>query len=450
VTITGRRVLVALFLLMLPLVTTKIRGADEIQYFSHLRSLAFDRDLAFENEYRYFYDRDPVALAGFKETFLDKRDPRSGRHINFTPIGCALLWAPFYLIGHLGALATGAAADGFSWPYVAAAGYGSALYGFLGLLLTHDALRRWADVSDAHATAAVAALWWGSPLLYYMTLAPGFAHATSVLTVSLVVWLSLRAWRRAEWSPVEAAQIGLAGGLAAVVYEKELLYLVVPAALLVSWALATRRFGAALARLAIIGLAANVAFLPQRLAYRSLNGSWGPSELVQRKMIYSSPHLLEVLIDPAHGMFLWAPLVGVALLGLVAIAARRRDVMTAGLLAAFLLQIWICGSVDSWHQAGAFGSRRFVSATPVLAFGLAAMVAPFWQRWGRVLASGALLIFVWWNVSLMVQFGLKLMDRQRLEWPRVAHNQLVEVPRRIVRVAGLFFTDRERLVEESR
>ena len=42
--------------------------------------------------------------------------------------------------GRLGA--TGVAADGFSWPYVAAACYASALYGFLGLLLIHDALRR--------------------------------------------------------------------------------------------------------------------------------------------------------------------------------------------------------------------------------------------------------------------------------------------------------------------
>jgi hypothetical protein len=56
---------------------------------------------------------------------------------------------------------------------------------------------------------------------------------------------------------------------------------------------------------------------------------------------------------------------------------------------------------------------------------------------------------VWWNVSLMAQFGLRLMDRQRLEWPRVAVNQVTEVPRRIGRAAWLFFTDRERLVKEG-
>ena len=40
----GARFLVGLFLLSLPLVTPRLRGADEIEYFSYLRSLAFHRD----------------------------------------------------------------------------------------------------------------------------------------------------------------------------------------------------------------------------------------------------------------------------------------------------------------------------------------------------------------------------------------------------------------------
>ena len=71
----------------------------------------------------------------------------------------------------------------------------------------------------------------------------------------------------------------------------------------------------------------------------------------------------------------------------------------------------------------------------------------------RFSARGALLaalaLFAWWNVSLMVQFGLKLMDRQKLEWPKVAVQQVTEVPRRLGRAAWLFFTDRERLVREG-
>ena len=111
--------------------------------------------------------------------------------------------------------------------------------------------------------------------------------------------------------------------------------------------------------------------------------------------------------------------------------------------------MWINGALESWTQAGAFGSRRFVAATPIFAWGLAALVAAAWPRLGRVPVAAGLAFFAWWNLSLMVQFGLKLMDRQRLEWPRVAVNQFTEVPARIGRVAVLFLTDRERLVREA-
>ena len=97
---TPRRALVVLFLLTLPLVTLRIRGADEIEYFSYLRSLAFDRDLDFANEYGHFIERDPEGLAAFRETFLERREAATGRPINFASVGPALMWSPFYAVAH--------------------------------------------------------------------------------------------------------------------------------------------------------------------------------------------------------------------------------------------------------------------------------------------------------------------------------------------------------------
>jgi hypothetical protein len=444
---------VLLFLLTLPLVTPKVRGADEIEYFSYLRSLVFDHDVEFGNEYDHFYAADPQGLAGFKATFLDRRETETGRHINFAPLGCALLWSPFYLLAHASVLAARAlgarvAADGFSFPYVAAVCYGSALYGLAGLLLVHDTLRDHGLVPEPAATLSVAALWLGTPLLYYMTLAPAFSHAPGVFAVALLVWLSLRAATRAE-SPVWAwAAIGAAGGLAALVREQDGLFLIVPAGLLLYVAIATRSWGAALARGAAMGVAALLAFSPQLFAYRALTGRFGPSRLVARKMSWASPHLLQVLFDPGHGLFAWSPLLLVATGGLVYLVWRRRDLTVVLLALALLLQVWINGAVESWTQAGAFGSRRFVSSTPIFAWGLAALLAAVPARRLRFVVL-VLALLGWWNVGLMVQFGLKLMDRQRLEWPRVAANQVSEVPRHLVRAAWLFFTDRERLVREG-
>jgi hypothetical protein len=434
-------------------VTPRVRGADEIEYFSYLRSLVFDHDVEFGNEYDRFYAADHQGLAGFKATFLERRETETGRHINFAPLGCALLWSPFYLLAHAGVLAARAlgahvAADGFSFPYVGAVCHASALYGLAGLLLVHDTLRDHGRMPEPAATLSVAALWLGTPLLYYMTLAPAFSHAPGVFAVALLVWLSLRAAARPESSVWAWAVVGAVGGLAALVREQDGLFLAVPIGVLAHQAIVRRSWAAALSRGAALGLAALLAFSPQLLAYRALTGRFGPSRLVARKMTWSSPHLLQVLFDPGHGLFAWSPLLLVATGGLVYLLWRRRDLTVVLLALALLLQVWINGAVESWTQAGAFGSRRFVSSTPVLAWGLAALLAAVPARRFR-LAVLALVLFAWWNVGLMVQFGLKLMDRQHLEWPRVAVNQVTEVPRHLARSAWLFFTDRERLVREG-
>ena len=442
---SGRRALVVVFVLTLPLVTPKIRGADEIQYFSHLRSLAFDRDVDFENEYRWFVAHDPQGLAGFRETFLERREAATGRPINFTPIGCALLWSPFYALAHVGvlggrALGSSVPADGFSRPYQAAACYGSAVYGFVGLLLLHDVLkRRFAEPAASWATAGV---WLASPLLYYMSLAPGFSHANSVFAVALVLWLSLRARKSGRLS--DWALAGLAGGLCGLIREQDALFLLIPAGLIV-WSQA--RLDDRVRALVALGATAALCFAPQLLVYQATNGTFSPSKLVTRKMSWTSPHSLEALFDPAHGLFFWSPLLLLATLGLIHHAWRRRGALGLLLLGALLLQVWINGAVESWHLAGAFGSRRFVGATPLFAFGLAALFQALDRRRHWVLA--VLTLSVWWNLSLMVQFGLKLMDRQRLDWPRVAINQFTEVPRRLGRTTLLFFTDRERLLREK-
>lgn len=443
-----------MFALTLPLVTPRLRASDEIEYFAYLRSLAFDRDLDFENEYRHFYEQNPKGLQGFHRTFLELKDEVTGRRLNFGPMGSALLWSPFYLLAHLlvllarGAGLTGVPADGLAWPYVAAAAYGSAVLGFLGLLVVHDALRRFLRVDDAPATASALALWLGSPLLYYTTLAPGFSHAPGLFAVALLLWLTLKEWAEPSPGLSRWALLGLLGGLCALVREQDGLFLVMPGLLLLERAVRAREWARGLRRGLVLGAAALLAFVPQLLAYKSLYGGFHPSPIVRQKMHYWSPHFLDVLFDPAHSLFFWSPVLLLATAGL-ARSAFTRERPYALALAGLLVQVWICGSIQTWSQNGAFGMRRFISATPCFALGLAPLAASALQRGRRLAVAAAVALFAWWNVSLMVQFGLRLMDRQKLEWPKVAVSQVTEVPRHLARAAYLFFTDRERLVREG-
>jgi hypothetical protein len=422
-------VLALLFVVSLPAVTTRIYSSDEVQYFSYLRSLWFDRDVSFENEYRYFHEHDIAQTQDFHEAFL-VRETATGRRINFGTIGSAILWSPFYAAADAGVRVARLAgsdvpADGFAKPYVAAVAYGSSVYGFLAVLLGIGAARRL--LGDVSVVPAVT-VWIGTPLLFYMYVAPPFAHATSAFAVALfvTVWLHVRR----TWPVSGVILVGLAGALMTMVREQDVFFVAGPVVDFAIDALRTR--GAVLRQRMTAALAGAAAFvigwLPQLLAYQALNGRPGPSQYVTRKMYWHSPHALQVLFDPSHGFFFWTPLAALALAGLTILALQRQrtasamaslassDVkhwprvssvgagvgqerpavhgisphspsrpgrfgeagsdasrIAAILLLMVALQVYVSGAVESWTVAGAFGQRRFVAVTIMLIVGLSAL-----------------------------------------------------------------------------
>jgi hypothetical protein len=431
-------VLTCLFALSLPAVTTRIYSSDEIQYFAYLRSVWFDRDLSFDNEYRYFYDRGIARAAGFHETFLE-RTTETGRRINFGTVGCALLWAPFYAAGDLAARLGGAPVDGFSKPYVAAVAYASALYGFLAVLLSILAARRLA----LDAVLPAVAVWLGTPLLFYMYVAPPFSHACSAFAVALFIYVWLRA--RERWSTPGCIALGAAAALMTMVREQDAFF-ACGAALDFAWSIAAARGARPRLAGALAGAAAfAAAFAPQAAAYLTLNGHLGPHASVGRKMNWLAPHGLQVLFSPEHGFFFWTPLAAIALVGLAAaprVSASRRAAICLVVMVA--LQIYVGGSVESWTVAGAFGQRRFIALTAILIIGLAAG----WQALrtasphARRLAAAAVVAAVYWNLALGAEFAIGRMDRQQLEPAKNAYDAFVTLPREAPSLAYRYLFDR--------
>ena len=438
--------LVGLFLLSLPAVTPRIYSSDEIQYFAFLRSIWFDRDLSFENEYQYFYDRGIARSDGFHETFLE-RTTETGRRLNFGTVGCAILWSPFYLAGDVAARATGAPVDGFSKPYLAAVAYGSAVYGFLALVLAILCAQR----LGLDGSIAALVVWLGTPLSFYMYVAPPFSHACSAFGVALFTYVWLRV--RDKWSTPGMFALGAAGALMAMTREQDVFFAIGPA---VDYLWTTyRRFrpsdvwefedGAGqLTGIAAAAIAFAVVFIPQAATYLILNGHLGPHSSVARKMNWMAPHALEVLLSPAHGFFVWTPLAIVALAGLLTLFLRpdrlRKQVAVCLLLMA-ALQIYVGGSVESWTVAGAFGQRRFIALTAVMVIGYAALQQALTKPARRALMVVTVLA-VYWNLALVAEFSVGLMDRQRLEPRKNAYDAFVTLPRMAPSLVYRYLFDR--------
>ncbi len=453
--------LAVLFVFSLPAVTPRIYASDEIEFFSFLRSLWFDADVSFDNEYRYFYESGAARNPGFHETFLE-RTSETGLRYNFATIGPAILWAPFYAVADLAVRIAGGGIgppDGLSHPYIAAVAYGSAFYGFLAVVLSTMAAARVvygsAERIPPTAVAAALAIWLGTPLCFYMYVAPPMSHASSAFAVSAFVlaWLVVRQ----QWSLGGLAVLGALAGLMAMVREQDLFFIIGPSIDFVAHVIQSHRQRGwttmareAAPRVLVATVAFTVTYVPQALVYVALNGHLGPSNVVARKMEWTAPYAWSVLVSPAHGFLMWTPLALLALSGLLCLLRRIGDGRTADrrrmavcLLAMVAAQIYITGSVGSWTLAGAFGQRRFVALTPILVIGLAALfqaARPGGMRW--TVAAGVIL-GVWWNVGLMLQFGSGLMDRQRLEPGRIAYNNFVVVPRLLPALAYRYVFARE-------
>jgi hypothetical protein len=501
------------FLASLPLVTPRIYASDEVQYFAYLRSLWFDGDLSFENEYRHFYDSGVMRNALFHETFLERRTEETGLRVTFATLGPALLWSPFYAVADVTtrarrAMGSTVAADGLSPPYVAAAAYGSAVYGWLAIVLGWWMTRRLLG----HTTSAVVAslaVWVGTPLFFYMYIAPPMSHACSAFAVAafLATWLRVRP----RWSVAGCAALGALAALMAMVREQDAFIALGP---IVDWAVfemsrllaggsrllhrgwsprairhrlstsdVIRRQPLIVSRILAAGAAFLATYSPQLWAYTVLNGYPGPSRLVARKMNWTSPHALDVLFSPQHGLLFWTPLIVLSLAGLVWLARARvggakappsftakgaPHALEAGtsapatasapatgrigvcLLLAFASQVYVAGSVESWSVAGAFGQRRFVGLTAVFSVGLAALLMQATRAPARAGTLAATTLTVWWNLALIVQFGAGLMNRQRLELGRNAYQAFVTIPARLPDLAYRYVFERRSFYKGSR
>ena len=454
--------LIVVFLMSLPAVTVRFYASDEIEYFAYLRSMWFDGDVSFDNEYRYFYDRGIARGWRFKETFLDG-ETATGVRVNFAPVGSAILWAPFYVLTDAGvrtARAAGAdvAADGYSTPYIAAVAYSSALYGFLSIALSAYAASRIVGSTSA-ATVSALAVWIGTPILFYMYLAPGFSHACSAFAVAVfvVLWLYVRG----EWSLTGVVALGATAALMGMVREQDLFIALGPALDFLVWAGRRIRSGArpltAVLTRAVAGCASTVVcFLPQLLSYAALFGKPAPSATVQGKLTWTAPHFLQVLASPSNGLLFWTPIALPALLGLMWLAIRGREIGGAangmdraerawvGVLCVFMVltQLYVGAALDTWAGAGSFGQRRLVGLTIFFVVGLTAFLVAWPRPLVRYALYPLLLVAVWWNLGLMAQFGIRMMNRQRLDPPRNAYHNFVTIPRQLPALAYRFLRDR--------
>jgi hypothetical protein len=374
---------------------------DGTEYYAYVRSLFIDGDWHFINEL------DP-ALTPFRTGNFAIHVTPTGYTPNLASVGPALLWMPFWLVGHaitlLGnAVGIGWVPDGYAPPYVVLVTLATALMGLVSMLGCYWITRRWVSAPLAALTAIT--IYFGSNLLYYAQFEGSFAHSQSAATATMFTLAALRLGEQPtmrRW-----IGLGLATGAMIVTYWITAFLLVVPLLLMLphlfrrvgkaDWRGAGHLFGGA----AVAALVALVVFSPQMVAWKLIYGNWlsaphGTDYITPRNI-----KLALVLFSPLYGTAWWTPAFFAGLLGSIWFAIRRPSPGIA-LFVAAAIYIGYNASILRWWAGGSFGMRRFSALAPMFAVGLATI---FWnlRRWpALVVALGGALSG--WGTIMTVRY----------------------------------------------
>lgn len=403
---SGERTLIIIFLFTLVLINPMIRG-DGWGYFSHLRSMVVDFDLDYSNEYEH-------ANPKFKETAGKLPPTELGRTRNVWPIGCSLLWMPFYIPTHLvitflKALGFGISNDGYGLPYRISIALSSALIAFAGLFLSYRIASRLIDERGAFISTIT--IWFASSLPAYMYFHPSHSHACTVFTSALLFYLLLDAKEKGD-SHRRWFLIGAVVGLATMVRLADSVLIASALTILVWRAVKERGWGRYALNLFLLIAGFMVAMIPQFIVWRRLNGSFFTTGYEYFPFDFKSPHIWGVLFSTYHGIFSWTPVLLIAVAGLIiAIVRIRERFFYIVALLPFACFTYIQASYHDWHQVSSFGGRAFITYTPVFIFGLAFIISQVlrWVRLRWIVIISAVLIV--WNLGLLFQFAIGMIPR---------------------------------------
>lgn len=403
-----------------------IDAGDDAGYYGYLRSLFFDGDLDFINERNYAHAEKLTS---------------TGYVFNNWQIGQAVLFLPFFLIGHLLALIYDAlgypvAVDGYSAPYLLATAVASGTWLFLGLILVFQLARKFASERVSWVTAL--SIWLASPLLYFTFIRQRMAH-TLEFAVSALLLLAWLRWRRSKDLLPQAVVGGILGLLCMIrVINVAFFALFVVDLLVLLWGDKSEALSVRIKNHSIRFAAFSAGFLllmlPQIFCWYQLNGMPFPPRHMKfageglagfDSLVYLK-NLASLLWSPKWGLILSMPLALAGFLGLCVKNNIRPALLAylAGLLSVILLYP---------EDSASYGHRHFISALPVVALGLARLLQFCADRkavWP--LAVGFVILAVMGQYFMLVQYKVSLPYNH----PQFTWDALGNIPHLIHETSG--------------
>jgi len=375
-------------------------GADGHYSWMYARSLAYDGDLDFANDYGLCGD--PFGIGWMTQAH---------RRANIFYIGPAVFWTPaIWLLKHV-VHGRASVAGGCEGPIPSVVLTLSSVAGAVLVLATSAILRRWVGPRTAALASLLATL--GGHAIYFTAINPSYSHVYDAMCVALYLYVLVRLRERGE-VPMRLALAGLLLGLAILQRASNVVFFVVAVGALLRPRPPAALRGS-LRSLAVLGACAVVTGVVPLLAAnkyifgRAILYAHGPHFLFPA---HAHPFLL--LFDQRGGLFDAAPVFWLAVPGLALLLGKRDARWLAfPLLFCAAFEVYLSSAAMDWQ-----GARRLLNMTPLGAWCIALTVQRaggwLWARPGRVVAlagAAAVAAVAWANGA--VAFGFA---RGKLAW----------------------------------
>ena len=286
--------------------------------------------------------------------------------------GIAIMYAPFFLGGHVAAHLTGHETDGFSKPYQWAIILSGLFYTLAGVWFLRKALI--SLFSDRVVAITLALVFIGSNVFFFCTWGNDAPHIYIFTLYALILWLTSR-WMKSPraW---HAIALGLVTGVTLITRPSEIFILLVPVFWGV-WNIDTLKDKVMLVwrrkrDVMLIILFTALAVLPQLLYWKFATGQWiyNSYDDPQSGFNFTEPRFAYVLTGFRKGFYIYSPMMIFATIGFYHLYKYKRELFLSVLL-FFLANVYL---IASYSSLVSYGWRAFVQAHAVLSIPLACFV----------------------------------------------------------------------------
>lgn len=301
-------------------------------------------------------------------TFLDKienpfisgatslvRVPTERGNIDRYFIGTSILMAPFYLA----ATCFSDPQDGYGKYQLLSISIAASFYLYAAFFLIGLFLKNQFHLHQKTLIITIISFALGTNLFYYSIFEPGMSHIYSffMVAVFLTCWQKLAVTQKYIYFLFAA----LALGLITIIRPVNLLIvlclpLIWPKVLVhVIQDLFSKKIPFLVSGIMLF----SATIFIQLLYYKLAIGAWFIYSYKEEGFDFTSPHITDVLFSYRKGLFVYMPMLFVALAGIY-YWSRKQTFVYGRWLISFALIVFVLSSWSSWAYGGCFGNRAFI------------------------------------------------------------------------------------------